>query len=51
LFAGAPRDVRLAALAAVIVLVAALYELMPAAGVLVAFAIVSIVVAVFINRD
>lgn len=51
LFAGAPRDVRLAALAAVIVFVAALYELMPTVAVLVAIAIASVAVAVIVNRD
>ena len=51
MFAGAPRDVRLAALAAVIVFVAGLYELMPTVAVLVALAFVSAAVAVIINRD
>jgi len=51
LFAGVPRDVRLAALAAAIVFVAALYEFMPVAAALVALAIASAAVAVFINRD
>lgn len=51
MFAGVPRDVRLAALAAVIVLVAALYEFMPTVAILVALAIVSIAVAVIVSRD
>lgn len=51
MFAGAPRDVRLAALAAVIVLIAALYEFMPTVAALVALAFVSIAVAVIVSRD
>ena len=51
MFAGVPRDVWLAALAAIIIFVAALYELTPTVAVLVAIALVSIAVAVVINRD
>jgi hypothetical protein len=51
LLAGLPRDIRLAAFAAAIVLVAGAYEFSDMAAALVALAIVSAVVAVIIGRD
>jgi hypothetical protein len=46
-----PRDVRLAALAAVAVLFAAIYEYAPMLAMFLAFALFAVVVAVVVGRD
>jgi hypothetical protein len=50
-FAGIPRDVRYAAIAAVAVLLAALYEFMPLLAMFLAFALSGVIVAVIVGRD
>ncbi|HVT56028.1 MAG TPA: hypothetical protein VHD34_08270 [Xanthobacteraceae bacterium] len=51
MLAGLPRDVRLAALAAAVVLVAGAYEFSPIAAMLVAIALCSAFVAAVVGRD
>jgi hypothetical protein len=51
LFARVPRDVRIAALAAVAVLLAGLYEFMPMLAMFLAFAVFGIIVGVVVGRE
>jgi hypothetical protein len=51
LLAGLPRDIRLAAFAAIVVLVAAAYEISPVVAVLLMLALAGTFVALVVGRD